>query len=212
MTDKTHVFYTKTNHYRDALIDCLPVGERARLGSMRSEARKKLFVLGRALLFHSLSRLDGCGDFCIDYHPLGKPILTTPTGWQFNLTHSGEHLFLALRQHHPIGIDSEILRPRAYQRLAEKVFSQTEQQQIADARNPLQAFYQRWTQYEAQVKYLGLSVFSDLPDTPKRYLRTYRHQRLIFSLCSDAPLDDVFCYRQDFDNGNAIAEIHPTQL
>lgn len=215
MSTETCVFYTTLSCYRPELLQRLPDAERQRAKARTSAVRQQLFVLGRVLLADSLRSVGGIdqdSDYELCYSPHGKPLLCVPDDWQFNLTHSGEHLFLALRRHHAIGIDSEILRPRRYQRLAEKLFSPQAQHAIATATEPMPIFYRLWTRYEAQVKYLGLSVFSDLPKEPKRYLRSYHYQSLIFSLCSHVTLEEVCFYRQTESDNEKFLPIVPTLL
>lgn len=206
MTTETCIFYTTLSQYHPELIQRIPTAERQR-AEKKSTLRQQLFVLGRALLVDSLRFLGGIeqhADYTLYYSSHGKPILCLPDDWQFNLTHSGKHLFLALRRHHAIGIDSEVLRPRAYQGVAKKLFTLQEQQTLANAIDPMPVFYRLWTQYEAQVKYLGLSVFSDLPDTPQRYVKSYRYQQLVSSLCSEEPLSNVLFYRCGDNNNDFI--------
>ncbi len=187
----TTVYYTTLDDYREDFIALLPETERQRAKSIKHPQRRRLFVLGRALLAQALEAQRGCRGFEVSYQEHGKPLLTEPNHWHFNITHSGKHLFLALREHHSIGIDSEIIRPRPYQRLADKLFDDTTREIIANATNPELTFYQYWTRYEAHIKSLGLSVFSDLPAEDNCFFHSYRLDNLLVSLCSHSPFKAV---------------------
>ncbi len=145
-------------------------------------------MLGRALLAQALAFLGEDGNYSISYLKQGKPVLRSPKNWHFNLTHSGEHLLLALCQRQHLGIDSEIIKPRKFQAIAEKVFPKHQQQAIADAADPLLTFYKYWTQYEAQIKQRGLSVFAQLPDSNDVHLKSYQRGELVYALCSKRPI------------------------
>lgn len=201
VTSPTTVFYSTRNQYRQALVNRIPKTEYLRAQQYTNPERQQLFVLGRYLLSQALMFLGETQPYTLYYATHGKPKLITPAHWQFNLTHSGAHLFLALRQHHSIGIDSELLLPRNYQRLAEKLFNKDEQTDIAQASNPMQTFYRLWTRYEAQIKHLGLSVYSTLPANT-RHLRSYALNDIVLSLCCDTPFEQVHFYQHQ-PNENA---------
>ncbi len=198
----TYLFYSRQKYYHDDLIKRLPTNERQRLSSFTSDSRRQFFVLGRALLADALSLVMPASNrqqaYQLYYHPHGKPVLVSPADWHFNISHSGEHLWLALRQHHDIGIDAEVVRPRPIERLANKLFSKQQQQALANADNPLPLFFRYWTRYEAEIKYFGLSVFSDLPEQHTLHFNSYRYRDSIVSLCGEQPLQDLPFYCHDF--------------
>jgi 4'-phosphopantetheinyl transferase len=129
-----------------------------------SEARHR-FILARVMLRHQLGQEIGIAPesvfFAAGTH--GKPRLDIPgidQPPQFNLTHSGDFVALAIADDE-VGIDIENLRPvTAAQRLAHRFFSPEERKHVfeVDGEARDRAFLRIWTQKEAYLKATGLGV------------------------------------------------------
>ena len=85
----------------------------------------------------------------------GKPL---PVGaaaeWGFNLSHAGEYAVAALARGAAVGVDLEATNRRVEMlRLAERVFSESEQAQVRSGGR--EVFFALWSQKEALMKALG---------------------------------------------------------
>lgn len=97
-------------------------------------------------------------EFALGAH--GKPFLPQHVV-DFNLSHTGNELVVAIGNIGPIGVDIERIKPRAsLTELAARCFSESElnywQHLPDDQRCP--AFYRLWTQKEAFVKAVGRGI------------------------------------------------------
>ncbi len=181
---KTYVFHTKATLYTDKWLDYLNERDRLYTKKIKDEKRLQTFVAGRFLLASALEKLNGSTNYQLSYNSLGKPSLVSPKGWFFNITHSSDFIFLAIQKNGEIGIDSEILKSRNFSQVAKKVFTHKDYQSVINAKQPLRQFYKFWTRHEAQVKQLGLSVFSDIPADYSPHLYSYQFDNSLFTLCS----------------------------
>ncbi len=97
----------------------------------------------------------------IDYTPLGKPKLYTPNNKQnleFNITHSGEIMLVALTTDRNVGIDIERIRPMVdMSRMIELYFSAREIEELSSYNESerMTAFFCGWTRKEAFLKAIG---------------------------------------------------------
>lgn len=92
--------------------------------------------------------------------PAGKPVLRDDP-LQFNLSHSGGVVLIALSSHHPVGVDVEQLRPLPDHRdIARHHFHPAEVADLAALAEPeaTRAFFRCWTRKEAVSKALGLGL------------------------------------------------------
>ena len=90
--------------------------------------------------------------------PHGKPSLAAPSSPDFNLSHCGDIVLLAIAHGVEIGVDVEVLRPRPRAlQLAQRYFSADEAAALAALPEAecQQAFYRLWTAKEAVLKALG---------------------------------------------------------
>lgn len=188
---KPHLYHAHLSEFTPNLFDYLSPDDQQKALAKQNPSRYQMFVMGRALLAKALKMLTDCPDYQLDYNEAGKPLLCSPNDWHFNLTHSDEHLFLIIQPHHSIGIDSEYLKPRNFQRLAEKIFTPQQCQSIETADDPLIRFYQLWTRHEALVKQLGLSVFSNTTNGlhEQCYFHSYHYANLLITICNHRPLE-----------------------
>ncbi len=79
-----------------------------------------------------------------------KPFLAN-CPYQFNLSHSGDYLVLAVGDV-PIGVDIEKIT-RVRPKVMERYFSDSEKEKVA--KEGADAFYEIWTKKESYIKYTG---------------------------------------------------------
>jgi 4'-phosphopantetheinyl transferase len=97
----------------------------------------------------------------IERSEFGKPFLLDFPQWQFNVSHSGEKLLIAVSFEMPVGIDIEKIKPRnALNGLVKKCFSLAEQNYWFDLpeTEKTTVFYDFWTRKEAVVKGIGRGI------------------------------------------------------
>ena len=85
----------------------------------------------------------------------GKPILAGGAAeWGFNLSHAGQYAVAVLARDADVGVDVESTRrPADCERLAQRVFSASEQACVAEGGR--RTFFMLWSQKEALMKALG---------------------------------------------------------
>lgn len=144
---------------RDALADSLSAAERQRHDALRQPADRERFLLGRG----ALRRLLGAwlalppAAVPIEVGPHGKP--GCPGGPEFNLSHSGDLILLALHPSRPVGVDVEQARPDLdWRPIARRVLPPAEAQAL-ERRAALEgggaaadAFLTAWCRLEARLK------------------------------------------------------------
>ena len=137
--------------------------EHQRANRFRRHLNRQQYIVGRGSLRRILSQYLHLKPEQIQfgYSPLGKPFLTTnnvSSSLQFNLSHSGQQMLVAVSAGSRIGIDVEYahrnLEPLA---LSKRYFSPQEQQLLSTS-SPGQStrlFLQLWTCKEALLKASG---------------------------------------------------------
>ena len=169
--DEAHVWLAE----RGALGPCLArleanleEGERGRAGRFRFERDRVAFVLGRGLLRLLLGRYVGARpeDIRFALSERGKPFLEARRGvpaLEFNLSHSGELVLIAVGLERCVGVDVErIYRDASVEQIAERFFSPREVAALRGLAPALrrEAFYACWTRKEAYIKARGEGIFS----------------------------------------------------
>jgi 4'-phosphopantetheinyl transferase len=173
-------------HAAQALLSHDELSRAKRFAKPELQAR---FTLTRAWLRSILAAAAGCDAraFAFHYGSMGKPELGEPFGWlNFNVSHSGDIVLLALADGIQLGVDVEQMVPlEDIHGLAASCFSETERQSL-HACAPAQretAFYHGWTRKEAWIKATGQGLTCSLqsfdveitPGAPPRYLRLPGH-------------------------------------
>jgi 4'-phosphopantetheinyl transferase len=171
------------------LWQVLSPDERERADRFHFEADRRRCVIGRGLLRLLLGRIsdEPARQLRFEYDKYGKPSLIAERAspLQFNLSHSGEVVLIAIAVGRAIGIDVERIRADvATDRIAENYFSENECKTLASlaAHMQCEAFFACWTRKEAYLKARGdgLSLPLDQfdvslrPDEEPRLLET-RH-------------------------------------
>jgi 4'-phosphopantetheinyl transferase len=101
-----------------------------------------------------------CG---FEYSDRGKPYLSHPagTGVQFNISHSGSLVLIAITKADAVGVDVEEVRTQfEYEGVIKSAFSGRERSELRAiaASDRLDAFFRMWTRKEAYLKCLGLGL------------------------------------------------------
>ena len=138
-----------------SLTVALPAGVTHQAEAM-SASRQQLFLAGRRLLALWLQTRYGQDELpAMSYGEHGRPQFNDPTLPDFNLSHSGDWLWLAIGAG-PLGLDVEVRRPRRQlDKLMAHVLSANEQDWVRLQPDPLSAFYALWTVREAVLKASG---------------------------------------------------------
>lgn len=204
----TFIYYTKWGIDSLSGLAChLNETDKKSFSTFTNLKRQQVFVTGRALLSIALKQHSKATSYELYYNENGKPYLNHPKHWYFNLTHSGQHIYLALRKEHLIGIDCEVIRQRSYKNIAASLFSKAEQMEIQNSHCPMSAFLLLWTRYEAKIKYSGTSIFSATTELRNIRLSSFKHQKQIISVCTDNGSEPLFEW---YDCDLAKKQIMPT--
>lgn len=149
------------------LLRYLPPAEHERYNHIRHPQAQRNFLLGRGILRSRLSQLVGHSpvELAIGTGPHGKPFLLTQPAIQFNLSHGGDWLVVALSTCHSLGVDLEPIQPRRnLSGLCRRYLSDRETHTVL-ALPSAQAsaqFLRYWTCKEAYAKGLGIGLTQSL--------------------------------------------------
>jgi 4'-phosphopantetheinyl transferase len=192
--DGVHVWRGRTN-WPAAEIDDLKLilssDEQQRAAKFHFDADRRRFLVGRGMLRVLIGRCLGmpANRLTIACAAAGKPKVAAGKGptLEFNISHSGEVVLIAIARVRPVGIDVERMRTDIeIDQIASRFFSPKERADLsivaADAQ--YEAFFACWTRKEAYIKAcgVGLSLPLDqfdvafLPGQQPRLLAT-RHDR-----------------------------------
>jgi 4'-phosphopantetheinyl transferase len=127
----------------------------------RLQTDRDRFLLGRGVLREFLGRwLNQAPDaVTIAFGPHGKPFC--PGGPEFNLSHSGDLVLLALHPRRAVGVDVEQVRPDLdWEPIARRMLGADVVDAILRRPEPEQrpAFLQHWCRLEATLKAAGLGL------------------------------------------------------
>ena len=165
-SSQTHVWYSdiKTHRLRN-LENYLSRDELERAGRYRLETDFTRFVVARAMLRIVLSHyLDlKASDILFDSDLYGKPRLKggSANSLQFNVSHSGDKVVMALVHGKRVGVDVEQVDAAiAGLELARQNFSLREVVDIEESPDEEKAkmFYRIWTRKEALLKAMGIGL------------------------------------------------------
>jgi 4'-phosphopantetheinyl transferase len=134
--------------------------EKDRTARFRYEHLRKSFVVTRGVLRSLLGHYVGHDPASVrfKYGCKGKPELASPTGIEFNVTHSAGFAAFAFIIGCEVGIDVELVRPLVeMQNIADRVFCPEEAAEIMSlqASEREVAFFCCWTRKEAYIKAIG---------------------------------------------------------
>jgi 4'-phosphopantetheinyl transferase len=143
------------------LEQCLAPDERDKMERFRFEKDRRRYLVGRGLLRSLLGRyLDVAPqELRFETTAAGKPHLASgQRQLQFNVSHSGEYVLIAIADGRAVGIDVEEVRDDFDAgELAAHFFSSDEQRELEalTGRPKIEAFFECWTRKEAYVKARG---------------------------------------------------------
>ncbi|UCM62848.1 4'-phosphopantetheinyl transferase superfamily protein [Aeromonas hydrophila] len=140
--------------------------ERQTWQSIGQPARRQEYLLSRGLLRRLLAERLQCRPDALQFcrNPHGKPALSDGC-WQFNLSHSGDWLAIALCATGPLGVDIEMgQRRRQILPLACRFYAQSEYEWLLALPEAEQepAFYRLWSRKEAVLKAHGAGIAAGL--------------------------------------------------
>jgi 4'-phosphopantetheinyl transferase len=145
-----------------ALLRILSSDERARADRFHFEADRKRHILARGMTRSLVGRiLDHPAEVLqFEYNAFGKPALARShqRTIQFNVSHSGDLVLIALSNNRVLGVDVERMKPdMATAEIAARFFSPGECRALAELPAELQcsAFFCCWTRKEAYLKARG---------------------------------------------------------
>ena len=149
-----------------AMMDILSAEERQKAERFYFQADRERHVVGRALVRVLLGRLLAIrpDEIAFCYSEAGKPSLTAAQNsadYQFNVSHSGDLILVAVTARRAIGVDVERIREDVeLDAIAARFFSQRERADLA-AVSPDQrrgAFFACWSRKEAFIKATGAGL------------------------------------------------------
>jgi phosphopantetheinyl transferase len=147
------------------LAERLPAVERRELAGLRHPARARGFVLSRLLLRRTLSARLDCepDDIAFTRAANGRLMPATDLGLHFSLSHA-PGLAAVVVANAPCGIDAERLRAVPALRIAQRYFSASEFEWLAqrDENECQRDFLRLWTLKEASVKALGEGLANNM--------------------------------------------------
>lgn len=146
----------------DAWGHLLSEAEAQRAREIKHEAVRKRFILSRSLRREMLCGCLGCppSDLKFIEDQEGKPRLVDAGRWDFNVSHAGDYIVIAVDEG-PVGVDLEVKREvREMAAIVERYFHQDEAAawvKLEELRRE-EAFFVLWSAREAAMKCVGLGL------------------------------------------------------
>lgn len=160
------VFHTKlegqlSDDIREEYLSLLPpeIREKNRRYRFWQDQHRHLF--GVTLLLHALKQLGYSKDILknLKYNQYGRPNL--PVDVDFNISHSGDHVLVAISESLQVGVDVEEIHPVLYKEFTQ-VMSEAQLKFIEVHPNPTKCFYNYWTVKESIIKAIGTGLSDDV--------------------------------------------------
>jgi len=146
----------------DALASHLPLNIITEINKYKSWQSKQSRLLGKHLLRIALGRyFDDPKSIlsAIQFDPYNRPFI--PGDIDFNISHSGNRIIVAICKGARIGIDIEKIRPLDVMKF--KNYLQPEEvTQLQKSDNPLNLFFELWTKKESIIKADGRGLFKTI--------------------------------------------------
>ena len=173
------------------LLTCLTEEEREKALRYRFDADKIRSAAGACLIRSAAAERFPGERLTISKTDLGKPYISGKSGYEFNLSHSGDLIVLAVDDR-PIGIDVEKIKDKNWE-IFHRYLTEAEMSMIKESDDPIGRFYEVWTIREAFSKEegLGLSILDkDFHVDYGRQLVTYDNKKLHFRIESYSSADE----------------------
>lgn len=141
----------------------LSPSECKRMAGFKFEQHRRLNTFAHGLKRLELGKALNLAPEEIEFATLehGKPMISSaqnPNQVEFNLSHAGNYVMLGIDDSTPIGVDIEQIKDKDHTNIAERFFHPLEVEQIKNASEPNDCFFQIWTLKEAVVKALGAGI------------------------------------------------------
>jgi 4'-phosphopantetheinyl transferase len=138
----------------------LSADETERAARFHFDADRRRFILAHACLRDILSRYLHCepGHIIFSTNEYGKPVLTPHNSLDFNLSHSGDYVLIAVALERKVGVDVEHFRLNLeHEKIARRSFSRVEYEEVSAIPHEQKviAFFNCWTRKEAYIKAHG---------------------------------------------------------
>lgn len=153
----------------EAFEGLLTAAEREQAAAVSNPLQRSRFVVSRGLRRVMLSACTGVSadSLVFSHDGEGKPRLQGLSGWDFNLSHAGNHVAVVVG-HGGVGVDIEQYREvREMESIMARYFHPEEQaawHDLPPARQPA-AFFLLWSAREAAMKCAGLGLAKGLSIT-----------------------------------------------
>ncbi len=167
----------------------------------RFEKLQQLKLKRREILYDILQKY-------LSIHPIisettsGKPFVSNHA-IEFNMTHSGQLLMIALHASQPIGIDLEKLKQRDFIQFGTRFWGEAFVQQHLHLQHPALlplTFFQAWTQTEAWVKQKGQTIFQFEDFTPKPQQMVLHQNQQVINFVPQIGYMACICMPQSIQN------------
>jgi 4'-phosphopantetheinyl transferase len=168
MADQISVEFVVLSEAKN-LRSLLSEEERARAAGIANPAVRGRFEIGRGLRRKMLSEATGllAEEITFSESEEGKPRALNAAGWDFNVSHSGDYVAVAVRRGQ-VGVDLEQVRPvREMESIVERYFHPDEAAAWRAVAPGLrkEAFFVLWSAREASMKCVGLGLARGLSVT-----------------------------------------------
>jgi len=159
---KIDLWFLSLHEKKPQLYHLLSEDEKKRAMRFHFSHHRRRFINARGLLRLILGRYLHCrpDQIQFNYNKQGKPNLNHPEQIEFNISHSGEWVLIAIGCINPLGVDIESYSARSYLGIASHIFSKEEQEMLKSAHPTLipWLFFNFWAQKEAFIKACGLGL------------------------------------------------------
>jgi 4'-phosphopantetheinyl transferase len=165
LDDDVHVWRAPVGRWSeriDALRAILSCPEQERADRFHFAIDRARSIVGRGLLRLLLARATGKGPRELRFGEVGsgKPVLAgnaDDSRLQFNVSHSGDLILIAITIARAVGVDVEQIRLGASARDVARSFAASERDALAGLQPPIleEAFFACWTRKEAYIKARG---------------------------------------------------------
>ncbi len=199
--EQIHVFLLDINliNYK-TLLPYLSEEEQIRADKLKAELKKNQFIIARGLLRKLLSNSLGkpVDEIKISYGQHKKPYIEeqyNDYSVDFNISHSGEFILLAITLNSQIGVDIEkINHELEYLSLSNRFFSESEKKELLSFKQDeqLDAFYRAWVRKESFIKATGKGIAFGLDRFSVSL--SNKEKSLVEHTVTDTLNEDWYCY------------------
>ncbi|HVA58247.1 MAG: 4'-phosphopantetheinyl transferase superfamily protein [Gemmatimonadaceae bacterium] len=161
-----HATLAATPENLSSAAEMLPAHEREKTALVASEAQRARLTLSRAWVRDILARYlsEAPADITIRRSARGKPQVVakdTDAPLQFSVSHSADHMLVAVTRSDDVGVDLErMTRLADVERIAARFFARGEYDALLalPAEQHADAFFRAWVRKESVVKALGTGI------------------------------------------------------